>query len=62
MTWLDLTNPDIETRRVILGELIAEINGAPRSTGMSPFWQEEELMFLQTWAIVAGVKSQGLTL
>jgi ubiquinone/menaquinone biosynthesis C-methylase UbiE len=48
--WLDLTAPDADSRRAILGALDAELaGGAP--TGLAPFRQPDGLYFKQHWAI-----------
>jgi ubiquinone/menaquinone biosynthesis C-methylase UbiE len=55
--WLDLTDPDPETRQVILEELSREIQGSG-STGMDPFMQDQQLMFFHTWMVVVGIKGE----
>ncbi len=55
--WLDLTDPDPETRKVILEELSREIQGSG-STGMDPFVRDQQLMFFHTWMIVVGIKGE----
>ena len=56
--WLDLTGVEPEMRRAILGELTHELEGLT-TTGMRPFKRDNELMFVQTWVIVVGVKPSG---
>lgn len=51
--WLDLTDPNLETRQKVKEELLQEINGLS-ITGMNPFLRDGELMFYQTWMIIVG--------
>ncbi|MBI3989821.1 MAG: methyltransferase domain-containing protein [candidate division NC10 bacterium] len=53
--WMDLTAPGPKMWRTILEELTEELKGG-RITGMRPFMRDNELMFIQTWVIVVGVK------
>jgi SAM-dependent methyltransferase len=53
--WLDMTNTELETRRIIQDELIQELQGL-RLTGMRPYMQDNDLMFTQTWITAVGVK------
>ncbi|MEE8509734.1 MAG: methyltransferase domain-containing protein [candidate division NC10 bacterium] len=53
--WFELTEPEREVRRTIVEELTQDVKGL-RMTGMRPFLHGDELMFLQTWVIVVGVK------
>ena len=53
--WLDLTGIEPEMRRAILDELTHELEGLT-TTGMRPFMRDNELMFVQTWVVVVGVK------
>jgi ubiquinone/menaquinone biosynthesis C-methylase UbiE len=55
--WLDLTDPDPETRQAILEELSREIQGSG-STGLDPFMRDKELMFFHTWMILVGTKEE----
>jgi len=56
--WFELTEPEREVRRTIVEELTQDLKRL-RTTGMRPFLRDKELMFLQTWVIVVGVKSEG---
>lgn len=53
--WLALTQPEPDVQRAIVEELTQDVTGVSTS-GMRPFVRDEELMFLQTWMIVVGVK------
>ena len=53
--WLDLAGTEPEGRRTILEELAQELKGSS-ATGMRAFMRDNELMYLQTWVIVTGVK------
>ena len=54
--WLDLAGTETDRRRTILEELTQELKGLG-ATGMRPFMRDNELMFVQTWILVAGVKA-----
>ncbi len=56
--WFELTEPEREARRTIVEELTQDLKRL-RTTGMRPFFRGDELMFLQTWVVVVGVKSEG---
>jgi ubiquinone/menaquinone biosynthesis C-methylase UbiE len=51
--WLDLTKPSEAVRSQLIQALREEIRGG-RETGMRPYLLDEQLMFHQTWMIVAG--------
>jgi len=53
--WLDLTETSPEIGRAIVEELAQELKGL-KATGMRPFLRDNELMFLQTWVVVVGMK------
>jgi ubiquinone/menaquinone biosynthesis C-methylase UbiE len=53
--WMDLTQASSAARQTILAELTQDMQGLT-TTGMRPFTRQNELMFLQTWLIVVGVK------
>lgn len=55
--WLELTQTDPEMRRAIVARLTQDLEGV-RASGMRPFLRDNELIFLQTWLIVVGVKCQ----
>lgn len=48
--WLDLTKTPAAAAEQIRNELVADLQGGPR-TGMRPFRRNEGLMFLQRWKI-----------
>lgn len=58
LPWLDLTGVEPEMRRAILDDLTHELEGLT-TTGLRPFKRDNELMFVQTWVIVVGVKPSG---
>ena len=53
--WLDFAGTEPERRRTILDGLAQELKGSG-VTGMRPFLRDNELMFVQIWVIVAGMK------
>ena len=53
--WMDLTQASAAARQTILAELTQDLRGL-KTTGMRPFTRQNELMFLQTWLTVVGVK------
>jgi ubiquinone/menaquinone biosynthesis C-methylase UbiE len=55
--WLHLTHTDLATSQAIKAELLQEIGGTS-VTGMRPFLRDHELLFLQTWVIMIGIKSE----
>jgi ubiquinone/menaquinone biosynthesis C-methylase UbiE len=52
--WLELTKTDDETSQLIKNNLHEEISGKPIISGMSPFMQDNELMFKQKWVKIVG--------
>jgi len=53
--WLDLTGVGPERGGTVLDELTRELKGLT-TTGMRPFMRDNELMFIQTWVVMVGVK------
>jgi SAM-dependent methyltransferase len=53
--WLEMTDTEPGTRRIILDELTEELRGL-RITGMRPYRRDDRLMFTQTWITAVGVK------
>ncbi len=53
--WLDFADTEPGRRRTILEELHQELKRSS-ATGMRPFLRDNELMFVHTWVLVAGVK------
>ena len=53
--WLEMTNTELGTRRIIQDELTEELQGL-RITGMRPYRRNDRLMFMQTWITAVGVK------
>ncbi len=53
--WLDFAGTEPERGQTILEELTQELKGLS-PTGMRPFMRDNELMFVQTWVLVAGMK------
>lgn len=53
--WFELTKTNKRIRNKIKEQLVDEINGGTK-TGMRPFIQNNEVMFLQTWVIVVSKK------
>src|SRR5699024_7462475 len=55
--WLALTKTNNETGSRIIGDLKDELSGG-EETGLSPFHNEEELMFYHTYFKIIGIKGQ----
>ncbi len=56
--WLDLSDVAADGRQRIIGEFTQELMGLSM-TGMRPFMRDNELMYVQSWVIVVGVKPSG---
>jgi ubiquinone/menaquinone biosynthesis C-methylase UbiE len=55
--WLSLTSTDEETSKTIITRLEKELANESTASGLRPFKSKDQLMFLQTWVIVSGIKS-----
>jgi hypothetical protein len=53
--WLDLTDAASEARQTIRTALTQDLEGT-QTTGMRPYFRDEELKFLHTWLVVIGMK------
>lgn len=53
--WLDFTHTKASTRQQILELLQQELKGVGE-TGMRPFFNENELMFMHTWGVIVAAK------
>jgi ubiquinone/menaquinone biosynthesis C-methylase UbiE len=53
--WLDLTRATPAARETIRAALTQDLQGL-KTTGMRPYRRDHELLFLQAWLIVVGVK------
>ncbi len=55
-SWMDMTGTPPESRKVILEELQAELDGGP-ATGMYPYLDNGRFMFWHRWAMLVGRKA-----
>lgn len=53
--WLQMSGTDKNVSRYIREQLDKELKGE-KITGMRPFYKDGQVMFLQTWTIIAGEK------
>jgi ubiquinone/menaquinone biosynthesis C-methylase UbiE len=53
--WLDFTHTAPEARQTIRQALTRDLQGL-KTSGMRPYWREQELNFLHAWLIAVGVK------
>ena len=53
--WLDLTHATPAARETIREALTQDLQGL-KTTGMRPYRHDHELLFLQAWLIVVGLK------
>lgn len=54
--WLELTKTDQKTAEQIIRDLENELETKIEATGLFPFMQNGDLMFLQTWMTIVGEK------
>jgi len=52
--WFELAGTPPDKQQVILEKLRSELAGG-EATGMSPFWRDQEVMFIHRWLIAVGV-------
>jgi ubiquinone/menaquinone biosynthesis C-methylase UbiE len=53
--WLELTNPKQEVAKNIIADITMEMQGK-RTTGLSPYMEEEKMMFNQKWIKIMGIR------
>ena len=54
--WVQMTETKPETVEILKAELMKDISGGSK-TGMRPFKKNDDLKFLQVWAVIVGTKT-----